>query len=273
MMIHSSSEDADSPLPEDKHWRRVPRASRAILVGVLGVSIVVGALAIFFGARATPQSFSRKVWEVVLQAATLTAVGGIIAALIKKAFDDVADRRDQQRKGHEKEMDTLRELAAARREFLRRMADVHGSIEHASRLIRAHDSVETYFEQSRRLFLETSKLWEVHQDLTIAHDIFEPDDEKVRDNIKRIIDFLERGAAEYEWAYRHAKQGLIKRDSLRAMLERNRSELTWVREFINAERRLPAEYEDALDKSKGVIRGHVFARTQYRQPPRLATRP
>jgi hypothetical protein len=56
---------------------------------------------------------------------------------------------------------------------------------------------------------------------------------------------------------------VIKRDSLRALLEQNGSELTWVREFIHGGSgpRLPADYEDAVDKTKGVIRDHVFART------------
>jgi hypothetical protein len=100
------------------------------------------------------------------------------------------------------------------------------------RLIRAHDSIDTYVEQARQLMMETSKLWEIHQ-------------------------------RSHESVYQHGKRGVIKRDSLRALLEQNRSELTWVREFIHGGSgpRLPADYEDALDKTKGVIRDHVFART------------
>jgi hypothetical protein len=255
MMIQPSSGKTDSPLPGEKRWREI------ILVGVIGISMIAGALAIFFGSRAPTQSFSRKAWEFVLQAAIVIVIGGIITALIKKVFDDAVDRRDRKRKCDEKKIETARELSATRREFLRRMADADSSIRYASRLIRAHDSVDTYFEQARRLFMETIKLWEVHEDLRIAHDIFEPDDEEIRDNVKELIDFLERGAAEYEWAHQHAKQGLIKRDSLRTMLEQNWNELTWLREFY-AERRLPAGYNEAVDRSKGVMRRHVLARTQ-----------
>src|SRR3712207_5767471 len=174
---------------------------RRMILTVITISATVAALAIILGLYTEPQSFARKLCELFLQGAVLTVIGGIIAALVKQAFDEAADRRDEERKRHEKRLETLARGAEDRRQFLRRMADVHSAIEYASTLMRAHDSIETYLGQARELILLTSKLWEIHQDLTIAVGTFRPRDEEILENIEMIIKFLDRGVVDYQQVY------------------------------------------------------------------------
>jgi len=233
------------------------------LWAVFGVAIAVAGVAIFFGFTTDPQSFGRKLSELFLQGALLTAVGGIITALIKQDFDEAAGRREKEEKQREDERANRSSQAAQRREFLRRMADVHSEIEHASRLMRAHDSVETYLDQTRNLMLQVSKLWEIHQDLTIADDLFGSDSHTIRTNIMRIIDFLEAGANEYVRVYRRINPGSAAEPSLRTMIEQDRDQFPWVRGFVCEvpAQGLPATYRKALDRSKGRMRKRVFAST------------
>jgi hypothetical protein len=236
---------------------------RRVVWAVLAVSIAVAVAATIVGFRTDPQSFARTLSEFLLQGALLTTVGGIITALIKQDFDEAAGRREEEGKRREEERETRSRQAAERREFLRRMADVHSEIEHASRLMRAHDSVETYLEQTRHLMLKISTLWEIHQDLTIADDLFGSDAETIRNNIMRIIDFLEDGAQEYVRVYRRLNPDSAAGPSLRTMIEQDSGQFPWVRGFVCEAHvhELPATYRNALDRSKGLMRQRVFAST------------
>ena len=246
--------------------RRSKRRRNPILrPGILTAAVVVGSLVLIGIAQILYRStdaFWVRIADLTLQAALITAVGGLVTAYIKLSFDDAADRRER-----------LRENASDRRQFLRRTAEVHSAVEYASTLIRAHGSRGVYVDQMRTLMLARTQLWEIYSDLRSAKGLFEPDDETIQENLLVIIDFLNEGVEEYTTfcsgrpvrRLLHIRPSPGADEQLELAAFNGRGPLRWLANLTHPveldetghKRKLPRKYEEALDQSKGKMREHV----------------
>jgi hypothetical protein len=183
--------------------------------------------------------FRRHVSDALLQLAVVGLVGGVVAGFVKLAFDRYNDSRAKA------EVDRAKRL-----DFMTRMRGVHNAVAYAQWLIRAHGTAGVYEEQMRELTRTTNALWEIHADLEAAEGLFAPADAGIRHGVRGIIDFLDRLTAEYEPYVGRPDDASVFAPGTRlsAFLERP----------ADADRRLPIEYELAVDASKGKMRELIY---------------
>ena len=235
-----------------------PRAGRMPLWAPVVVWLVTAGLVCFLLAwllfDSDEDGFRRQVSDSLLQLAVIGVVGGVIAGLVKHAFDEYDRMRESQAFALRKKQARDAEDNANRRDFLARMRVVHNAVAYAQWQIRAHPTRRNVYEkQMRELMRTTNLLWEIHADLQVAMRLFAPGDEEIREGIEQIIAFLEEGTQEYE----------------RAVGEQSANDFDvqrpgpWIRRFLarppaDSKRRLPAAYENALDDSKGRMRSEIY---------------
>lgn len=253
--------------------RRRPRLVLGIVVTTV-LLFLLAAILLIFGDSA-PGSGYRKAAEILFQAAVFAVLGGLLAGYVKYVFDRDAEDRASRLARRDEEREGRRKVERDRRDFLRRLAHVHGTIENASILVRSHNSVDVYLEQFRRIIGLTSELWEVHEDLLAADPLFEKDHAAICGNVKSIIDYVEAGVGDYEVIVGMAGGRGSDCGSLRSALSESSVDLRWVGKFLSPgetdsltgkERRLPGEYEVALDNSKGKMREYVFGSKSRSSP-------
>jgi hypothetical protein len=238
-------------------WASLRRQVReALWTPLVGWLVVVGVACFLFAwLLFDPDQghFRRQVSDSLLQLAAIGLVGGVIAGLVKHAFDRYNEIREKHE--HDVREREAKEGAdrAKRLDFLARMRGIHAAVAYAQWLIRAHGTrPAVYDEQMRELMRATNQLWEIDADLEAAERLFEPHDALIREGITGIIDFLGDLTEEYEQSVDDLSPddgfGDELRPRLAAFLERPE----------DRKRRLPIEYDTALDASKGVMRASIY---------------
>jgi len=234
------------------------------------VLAVATALALFLGALltydfSTPDTFGRLVAQFLLQVAVVV-LGG---AIIKFLMDENVKRRDAaEKKRAEEDIEAEKKRSehavrmsldqAKRTEFLQRIRAKHVQISYAQVLIVAHNSGRTYTEQLRQLMLIAPELEDLAEDLKAGTDLFEPSQAaEIIKGVEQIVSFLGRGSIEYVRCHSFVDEDAKRKEKLSNTIARK--EMAWVAEVIRSFPSMPQDYVAALNRSKGKLRGIVYA--------------
>ena len=225
--------------------KRENRRQMLLYVYIVAFLLVMGALAFVLVKVAhplynSPDSFSRKLGELLLQLALIVVVGALVTAGIQVLVDHFNRQRTKAAQDHEKRLD-----------FLRRVRNAHVSVANAWRVIRADPRIETYSEQMRALMLVTPGLEDIGRDVAATTDLFcKEDKESIQGGIEEIVSYLDDG---YEQYAERDKSG----DGNETFWHLATG-TGWLAEFLKSKQHMPERYECALDKSKGKIRSYVY---------------
>jgi hypothetical protein len=208
-------------------------------VGVAAALVVVGA-GLYSAAGTSSDEFEQQLGELVLQLAVIVIVGALAKTLV--------DWGTSLRARHQ-------ELVDRRLEFMRRVRAMHVTVESARTLLNAHRSPKTYGEQCRRLIELRPQVEEISEDLRAAPGLFD-DQEGIRNGLNDIVIYLRECEDEYVHNHEHVDADYKLGKTFDQTLEERR--MTWLVEFMAAGARFSAEYDDNLERSKGVMRKQVY---------------
>jgi steroid delta-isomerase-like uncharacterized protein len=208
------------------------RRYRLTIAAIAIIPVLVLSAEYLYAHTKDDKAFFGSFANLLVQGAGLIAAGLILTPLIKH----ITTRRQQ------------------RIDFMHRIREAHVRIANAQRLIHADRSYTTYSEQMRVLMQVTPKLEDIERDIAATTDLFKPGDKtKIQKGINEIVAYLDKGYDQYaEWCNDEDCDSLRQRKP------------GWLGELVKCRRSMPAEYERALDKSKGTIRCYVYGRGRDR---------
>jgi membrane protein implicated in regulation of membrane protease activity len=189
------------------------------------------------------------------------AAVAILGVILTVALSIVSDIRTQ------------REAEAHKRaELFARIRDAHLRVVLAQQILRAaaQDDDKTYEEQMRILLEVDKDMGEIRQEITVSGDLYEDIDRRlIMKGIDLILIYIQKGVAEYvAWSHGRGRRPTTGPEGKGP---------SWVAELVAdhkgprrdpprepgdeewaPEGRMPAEYEDGLDQSKGIMRAYVY---------------
>jgi hypothetical protein len=241
----NSATAGDAPAKARKLWMQ------------LASGLALTSLACFFLAWLawvpSQAQFRNQLASALLQLAVVGIVGGTIAGFVKLAFEQY----DDDRAAEARELAELQEARKADRskrlDFLARMRAVHNAVAYAQWLMKANRSRVAYEEQIRELVHTVNQLWEIDADLEIASTLFSPADESIRRGVRDIITFLGKLTDEYEELVAQAH------DNDTFMYTKGVHLTEFLAKPTPPAERLPWEYEEALQASKGEMRRLIYS--------------
>jgi hypothetical protein len=216
--------------------RRAPFA--ALSIG-LAFGFAFLAFRLFALAGKSNQEFFLKLGEHTLQIAVFVLIGAAVKEFI--------DWRVTEKARHAKDTDL-------RRDFLRRLREIHVQVMLARDLMLAHYSAKTWAEKSRDLIELTHEVEELQEDLNASPDLFEHQP-GIQKAVNEILAYLE--LAKHEYIKNHDQVDSDWKNGLKLGDTVEKCDMSWFADF-SAGSNLYGGYLDSLTNAKGAMRRQVY---------------
>jgi len=181
-----------------------------------------------------------KLGELTMQLALIAVLGAVAKGLIDWGTASHSRRLDEQER---------------RLDFLRRVRNVHVTMDSATQLLNAHNSARTYGEQLRRLMALRPEIEEVSEDISAAGDLF-VECVEIRDRLEAIARYLAEGADEYVRHHGDVTAGDALHQTLRQSIAAHK--MGWIHDLMEGGPKFGERYVQNLRETKGRIRREIY---------------
>ena len=226
--------------PHSKWWWLWPFSVIIILIGF--IIAVAGAARVLDN---TDADLSNSMRNGFLINGLAVSIGGAIVAAVVSLAAEVRTRREN--------------TAAQRHDLFRRMRAAHVKVAIAQQVLSARTDLGTYHEQMLTIQSVVKDLEEIRMEVGVSGTLYDNDDrQSITYGIAQLIMYLHRGTSEY----------------VAAPDRRPTANGTWVVELVDALKGtsvldpanpqweppgdMPAEYDEGLTRSKGLMRAYDY---------------
>jgi hypothetical protein len=234
---------------------QIPTSDKTKIIWVVTVGLVLAAIGFLVYSITVPESVGREAAEWSIQLGVIVGVGGGVKYLLDSARE--SNRGEAQRL--EKANERLRERRRQRIDFLRRVRGCHAALDIARNLIRAHNTQNTWFEQSRELMKIRLELEEIGEDLKTTNRLFRENDREIADALEEIDCYLGKLQGEYVKFKPAADKHALKKETQNLDYSVDELDLKWADDFRNAGPEFEKGYGRPLTIVKSTMRQYIFS--------------